>query len=129
MTGDQRVVLRGERVAVRCGPGDGEHAWIAVQWADAEAIVFDDVARVLLAQHQNEIIALVAIEVATQLLLDAPAGRHEALGVGRVSRQDRIVDRRDPQLLCGGGQDDEQQWGQQQAQVHGLPWRESGARA
>lgn len=88
------MVLHRQHIAGWARPCHGENARVAVVWRWAEAIVFDDIARILLAQHQYQVRAAIPVEIAFDAGLQRPAVGHEAGSSGSLGRQRRVLHRR-----------------------------------
>jgi len=128
---NERVVLRGQHVTGRSREGDGEDARVAVIRRRPEPIVLDDVAWVLLAQHQRKVGAPVLVEVAFDPVFQRPAGRYETLGLGGVRGHGGIAHRRHVQCFDGEGQRGQRRSKDEKAHcsLHGRAAEDSGAPA
>ncbi|OBU65074.1 hypothetical protein A9K58_15710 [Stenotrophomonas maltophilia] len=98
------MILHCPHIAGLARPRHGENARVAVARRGAETIVLDDVAWLLLAQHQDQVRAAVPVEIAFGARFKRPALRNETGGIGCLCRQRRILHRRQVQGAGGQGQ-------------------------
>ncbi|MNI36968.1 hypothetical protein D3C73_910360 [compost metagenome] len=93
--------------------------------------MLDDVARILLAQHQRKVGAPVLVEVAFHPVFQRPADWYESRGRSGVRRQGGVAHRRHVQCFGGEGQRGQRRSKDEKAHcsLHGRAAEDSGAPA